>query len=593
MTTRAKAISVLTANTAAFTVCFAVWMMNGVLITYLVDQQVYTFSKPEMGWLIGIPVLTGSIFRLPVGMLTDRYGGRPIYAAIMLAAAVSVYLTSFADSFWGFFLGGLGFGLAGASFAVGIAYTAVWFPAHQQGTALGVFGVGNTGAAMTAMFAPSLLGVLTHGGTELDGWRMLPRIYALLLVAMTVVFWLITFPKKPDEPVERTLGQRLEPLKLMRVWRFGLYYFLVFGSFVALSQWLIPYYVNVYALSVVAAGLLTSLFSLPSGIFRALGGWLSDRLGARTVMYGVLAGTTIGCLLLVVPRMDIQSPGEGVMATTAGTVTAVADDAVDVDGARYPLDTREPGDPVRDGTLIWPTTATWQEPVVQPGDQVAKHALLARGITHIYFQANIWVFTGLVMIVGILMGIGMAAVYKHIPDYFPRDVGTVGGIVGVMGGLGGFTGPILFGYLLEWTGIWTTSWMFLFILSLVCLVWMHTVIRRMMNARARDVATHIDEQGAPMPVRIRVRCPVHGVDARVRVMVTAAHEPPALAECSLYPGYEGGPPCEGRCVVLEREADLMPEEPLNKRVSWLGVSQAPPGGSTPKKRTSGNSPSDG
>ena len=119
MSNRAKALSVLTANTLAFTVCFAVWMMNGVLITYLVDQQVYDFSKAEMGWLIGIPVLTGAIFRLPVGMLADRYGGRPVYAGVMLAAALSVYLTSFADSFWEFFVGGLGFGLSGTSFAVG------------------------------------------------------------------------------------------------------------------------------------------------------------------------------------------------------------------------------------------------------------------------------------------------------------------------------------------------------------------------------------------------------------------------------------------------------------------------------------------
>ena len=560
MTERAKAISVLSANTMAFTVCFAVWMMYGVLVTFLVDQQVYPFSKAEMGWLIGTPVLTGSIFRLPAGMLSDRYGGRPIYAAIMLFAAAAVYLTSFADGFWGFFWGGLGFGLAGASFAVGIAYTSVWFPAHQQGTALGVFGVGNTGAALTAMLSPWLLVVLTHGSTELDRWRMLPRLYALLLVATTVLFWLLTFPKKPDEPVERTLRQRLEPLKSIRVWRFGLYYFLVFGGFVALSQWLIPYYVTVYALSIVAAGLLASAFSLPSGMIRAFGGWLSDRFGARAVMYWVLGGCTIACLLLTVPRMDIQSPGEGVMAARAGTVTMVTEEAVEVDGVSYPLQSRELGAPAREGALILPTTASWQEPVVGLGDQVAKRGLLARGITHIYFQANMGVFTGLVFIVAILMGIGMAAVYKYIPTYFPGDVGTVGGIVGVLGGLGGFTGPILFGYLLEWTGIWTTSWMFLFLLSVVCLVWMHTVIRRMMNARAPDVATHIDERGTAIPVLLRVRCPLHGVDARVRVMVSAGRRLPTVAECSLFPGHEGGPPCGGRCVVLDSEAALMREQ---------------------------------
>ena len=106
-----------------------------------------------------------------------------------------------------------------------------------------------------------------------------------------------------------------------------------------------------------------------------------------------------------------------------------------------------------------------QEPVVELGDEVSRKQLLAKGETHIYFQANIWIFTALVFVIGILMGIGKAAVYKHIPDYYPNDVGTVGGIVGVLGGLGGFVCPILFGYLLKGTGIWTTTWMFFLTLS--------------------------------------------------------------------------------------------------------------------------------
>ncbi len=544
MTMRAKALSVLTANTLAFTVSFAVWMMYGVLITFLVDQQLYDFTKSQMGWLIGIPVLTGSVFRLPVGMLSDRYGGRPVFAIVMLLSAVAAYLTSFADSFWTFFVGGLGFGLVGTSFAVGIAYTSVWFPARQQGTALGVFGVGNIGAALTAMTAPGILGALTAGGTELERWRLLPRGYAFALVGMTVLFWLITFPKKPDEPVQRTLRQRLEPLKSLRVWRFGLYYFLVFGGFVALSQWLIPYYVNAYTLSVVAAGLLSGFFSLPSGLIRAAGGWLADRFGARNVMYWVLGGIAIASLLLVVPRMDIESPGEGIMAARAGTVTAVTERAIEIDGVSYQLRARQIRELDREGALILPTTTSWQEPVVQEGDVVAKRALLARGVTHIYFQANIVVFTGLVFVIAIFMGMGMAAVYKHVPDYFPQDVGTVGGIVGVLGGLGGFVGPILFGYLLEWTGVWTTCWMFLFAVSLACLVWMHSVIRRMLNRRAPEMASHIDELGTPIPIPIRVTCPEHGVDARASVMVTAPGDAPLVSECSLHPGHSREPPCE-------------------------------------------------
>ena len=133
MTDRGRAIAVLTASTLAFTVCFAVWMMYGVLITFLVDQQVFSFTGTQMGWLIGIPVLTGAAFRLPAGMLSDRWGGRPVFVAVMLLAAAASYLTSYAGTFWAFFMGGLGFGVAGASFAVGVAYTSVWFPQERQG----------------------------------------------------------------------------------------------------------------------------------------------------------------------------------------------------------------------------------------------------------------------------------------------------------------------------------------------------------------------------------------------------------------------------------------------------------------------------
>jgi NNP family nitrate/nitrite transporter-like MFS transporter len=129
---------------------------------------------------------------------------------------------------------------------------------------------------------------------------------------------------------------------------------------------------------------------------------------------------------------------------------------------------------------------------VEPGEDVARRKLLARGVTHIYFQANIWIFTGLAFIVGILMGIGKAAVYKHIPTYFPKDVGVVGGIVGVLGGLGGFVSPIIFGYLLRGTGIWTTCWMYFFLIAVACLVWMHFVVRRMMAEKAPHLAEQIE-----------------------------------------------------------------------------------------------------
>ncbi len=492
-----RAVQVLAANTASFAVCFACWMLYGVLITFLVDNNVFKWNPSQMGWLIGIPVLTGSIMRLPVGVLTDRYGGRAVYAVLMLISAASMFMVGFCNSFVEFLVAGLCFGLSGAAFAVGVAYTSIWFPKERQGFALGIFGAGNAGAAITSFGAPQLLSWLTHNMQNIEGWRHLPRLYAAALVVMTVIFWLLTSTKKVQGKEGMTIMQQLAPLKNVRVWRFGLYYFLVFGGFVALSQWLIPYYLNVYGMSLALAGFMAALFSLPSGVIRALGGWMSDKWGARNVMYVVLVSCLVACALLCVPRMDIQSPGPGVMAMQKGVVTAITADCVQVDDKRYAIKPRHPKNVVtiadkNDSMLIWPTLVSWQEPMVKVGDTVQRKQVLARGVTHIFFQANVWIFTFLVFIIGVMTGIGKAAVYRHIPDYFPHDVGVVGGIVGVIGGLGGFVGPILFGYFLDVSGIWTTCWVFFAILSAVCLTWMHWTISHMMNEHAPELARQME-----------------------------------------------------------------------------------------------------
>ncbi|GMQ82138.1 MAG: hypothetical protein BMS9Abin05_1582 [Rhodothermia bacterium] len=196
--------------------------------------------------------------------------------------------------------------------------------------------------------------------------------------------------------------------------------------------------------------------------------------------------------MLVVPKMEITSPGRGVMARSAGTVTAVSESSVRVDDREYPLIAPTGKlDNVDEKTLILPTKDIWQEPVVEVGERVAKKQLLAKGVSKIFFQANVWVFAVLVVLIGSIWGVGKAGVYKLIPDYFPEEVGVVGGMVGVLGGLGGFAAPIIFGYLLEGTGLWTSSWMFIFLLSLVCLIWMHHVIRTMESERAYQPIDHL------------------------------------------------------------------------------------------------------
>lgn len=469
----------LSLNTLAFTICFATWMLNGVLVTFLVSNQVFDWGPVEIGWLMGIPVLTGAVFRLPAGILTDRFGGKPVFTILLFLTAVPLWLLSHVETFVGFALCSFGFGLTGVGFSIGIAFTSVWYPRKNQGFALGIFGAGNAGAAGTTLFAPTLLNQLTDGGENLDGWRDLPVLYATMMIVMGLIFLAATRNKKPDT-AKKSGAQLLQPLKQVRVWRFGLYYFLVFGCFVAFSQWLVPYFVNVYHMSLVTAGILAALFSFPSGVIRALGGWMSDKMGARVVMYWVLGSSVLVSAMVVVPKMEIVSPGRGIMSKADGEVTAIDASSITVGKTTYAL--QPPPASLVEGdefTLILPTKDTWQEPTVEVGQQVKKKELLAKGITRIYFQANVWVFAVLVIALGSIWGVGKAAVYKHIPDYFPTEVGVVGGMVGVLGGLGGFVCPIIFGYLLEATGLWTSCWMFMFVISAICLVWMHRVVVRM------------------------------------------------------------------------------------------------------------------
>ena len=281
----------------------------------------------------------------------------------------------------------------------------------------------------------------------------------------------------------------LQSLKSVRVWRFGAYYFLVFGCFVAYSQWLLPNFMNVYQTSLVMGGLFATMFSLPSGVIRAFGGYLSDKFGARKVMYWVLGSSVILSALLMVPKMDITTTGPGVLTTKKGTITMVSDTKVTIGDTEFPI-VQKIEKPEENS--IFPTRTSWQQVVVSQNQEVKKKELLAKGITHINFDANMWVYLVLIILIGISWGIGKAAVYKHIPDYFPNEVGIVGGMVGMIGGLGGFLCPIIFGYLLTSTGFWSSSWMFVFLISAICLLWMHSTITKMMNEKQKDLSKQME-----------------------------------------------------------------------------------------------------
>ncbi|MCA0175725.1 MAG: NarK/NasA family nitrate transporter [Proteobacteria bacterium] len=400
---KSKAISVLIVSTLAFTVCFMVWMMFGVIGIPLKKQL--GLSATEFGLLTATPVLTGSLIRVPLGIWTDRYGGRIVMALLMAATIPAIWLMSYATEYWQFLVIGLFVGLAGGSFSVGTPYVARWFPRQQQGFAMGVFGAGNSGAAVNKFIAPGLVVAF--------GWAMVPQVYAAVMLGTLVLFWLFSHSDpKHLVPSNVTFGDQLKMLKDPRVLKYCQYYSIVFGGYVALSLWMVQYYVGEYGLDIRTAALLAACFSLPGGVLRAVGGWLSDKYGAHSVTWWVMWASWICLFLLSYPQ------------TTFTILT--------VDGDRT-----------------------------------------------FHIGLDVVTFTGLMFVLGMAWAFGKASVFKYIADEYPDRIGTVSGIVGLAGGMGGFVLPILFGVLMDWTGVRSSAFMLLYGVVWVSLIWMYwTEVRR-------------------------------------------------------------------------------------------------------------------
>ena len=293
---------VLTLSTIAFTLLFAVWLMFGVLGVPIKEEL--HLDTVQFSWLTAIAILSGSIWRLPLGILTDRVGGRILMVGLLLATAIPTFLVAYAHSFPQLLVCAFLFGIAGNSFSVGIAWNAAWSDRARQGFALGVFGAGNVGASITKLIGPALIALVPAGtaiGFVPGGWRFVPVLYSALLIAMGVALWLASPTPDRHPGSGRPLRALLAPLAEVRTWRFGLYYVVVFGAYVALSLWLPAYYKRVFGLPLGKAALLTALFIFPASLLRPVGGWLSDRFGARPVTYAVFIGMLLACVPLAAP----------------------------------------------------------------------------------------------------------------------------------------------------------------------------------------------------------------------------------------------------------------------------------------------------
>ncbi|ADX44551.1 major facilitator superfamily MFS_1 [Paracidovorax avenae ATCC 19860] len=411
-----QAWSVLAVSTLAFTVCFMVWMMFGVIGIPI--KKMLGLNATEFGLLTAMPVLTGSLVRVPLGIWTDRYGGRIVMACLMAVTVPAIWIMGYATQYWHFLAIGLFVGLAGGSFSVGTPYVARWFPKERQGTAMGIYGAGNSGAAVNKFVAPAILVAF--------GWAAVPHAYAAIMLGTLVLFWLFSHSDPAHRvPSHVTFLDQLQALKDPRVLKYCQYYSIVFGGYVALSLWMVQYYVGEYGLDIRVAALLAACFSLPGGVLRAIGGALSDKYGAHGVTWWVLWVCWVCLFLLSYPQTDFT-----VLAT---------------DGPRS-----------------------------------------------FHIGLNVYAFTGLMFVLGIAMAFGKASVFKYISDDYPANIGAISGIVGLAGGLGGFVLPILFGVLLDWTGVRSSAFMLMYGVVWVSLAWMYfTEVRHtdVMDA-GRSAADH-------------------------------------------------------------------------------------------------------
>lgn len=402
--------SVLIISTFAFTMCFMIWMMFAVLGVIL--QKDLKLNETQTMILAATPVLSGSLIRVPLGIWTDKYGGRIVFFVLMLATVIPIFLMRYATEYWHFLVLGLFVGLAGGSFSVGTPYVARWFERDQQGMAMGIFGAGNAGSSLTKLVAPALI--------AWAGWQMVPTVYAAIMLVTALLFWVFSY-HNPNHVVSNkiTLSQQLAVMKNPAVLRYCQLYSVVFGGYVALALWMVKYYVNEYGFELAQAGFLAMCFSLPGGVLRAFGGYLSDKFGALKVTWAVMWLCWVAFFILSYPQTDL------VIQSTKGPQSF-----------------------------------------------------------HIGLDSTL--FTIILFSVGVAMAVGKASVFKFISEEFPQQIGAVSGAVGLAGGLGGFFLPIMFGALVDLTGVRSSSFMLLYGTVCVSLVVMYFSFKPVRNKQIRQ-----------------------------------------------------------------------------------------------------------
>lgn len=373
-TFRPGAARALFMSTTAFGVAFAIWGLISALAPTF--TEIYNLSATSKSILIAVPVLLGSIGRLPAGMLADRFGGRIVFTVLLIGSAIPAALIGFSSSYNQLILLGLLVGLAGTSFAIGVAFTSKWFAPEKQGMALGIYGVGNIGQSAAVFFAPVL-------ALWLADWRPVFYIFAAISLIWGIIFYL--FARDAETTAKpKTFAENLKVLQTSpNAWILSIFYFLTFGGFVAFSIYLPTLLIDLYDLSPTDAGARTAGFVILATLLRPVGGILADKVGGAKVLMFVFAAIACFSVLLKLGSM---------IPFTIGALGGAA-----------------------------------------------------------------------------ALGMGSGAVFKLVPQYFPKETGTVTGLVGAFGGLGGFFPPLVLGVVRDWTESYILGFLFLTIFALMCL----------------------------------------------------------------------------------------------------------------------------
>lgn len=276
-------------STTAFAVSFAVWGLIAALAPRF--TEIYKLSATEKSLMIAIPVLLGSIGRIFAGMAADRFGGRVVFAALLIFSAIPAIAVGFSTSYAQLLIFGLLLGVAGTTFPVGVGFTSKWFSAEKQGTALGIYGAGNIGQSIAVFFAPVL-------ALQFGDWRTVFFVFAALTFLWGILFYL--FAKDASVIAQpKTLAENLSVLKRSKIaWILALFYFLTFGGFVALGLYLPTFLKEIFNLSATDAGARTAGFVVLATIMRPVGGILADKIGGARVLIFVFAAIAVLSLFL-------------------------------------------------------------------------------------------------------------------------------------------------------------------------------------------------------------------------------------------------------------------------------------------------------